>query len=1190
MFLKRIDILGFKSFADKTGVEFSSGITAVVGPNGSGKSNISDAIVWVLGEQSARSLRGSKMEDVIFSGSDSRKSINFCEVSLTLDNADHHLPVAYEEVTVTRRLYRSGDSEYLINQTTCRLRDIHELFMDSGLGRESYSIVGQGKIEQMLSTRPEDRRGPFEDAAGIVKFKFRRKEAERRLEETAANIVRVDDILAELEDQAGPLEKEAARAREYETLQIQLRDVDVSILLHDVSRMQERLHGVTEQVGEWTGRRTEAAAALTNSQVGLRQARGELERQTAGVETIQRRLMGAVEQRQRTEGDLALLQERLAGAQRETEDKAEQLRQLEAERTDILAQATVQRNRLQQLQGVLESKTAELEAAVHGVDPAVKSGIEAQIERVNSEVIEGHHQRATYRNEMKAADESLQSEERREARFTSELTRWQAEIDACTSEIALLMDKKTASEAALSVLSRRQNELGEALKRCVRDEAQATALMHQKESSVASLHSRLELLKDLEQGYDGYAQGVKTVLQAASKGRLDGVFGALAGLISVQREYEQAVETALGAAQQNILVATEAAARQAIAMLKSRQAGRATFMPLDVVKGRQLSDSDRRLAQTVDGFVGTASELVQTDVRFRVAVEHLLGNVLVARTLEAANEMARKLGYRVRVVTVDGDVVSPGGIMSGGSHTRKGPGLLGRTREQKDLAARLADTEQQLAEQRETRDALRAEAEQLQVNARKVENDARELRRAMDQCDASIREWRAKAEAAFERVEGLRWEQEQVVAGRTSWAARRDQAETKLAETELALAALEQELKDLRSALDTWDASVQQAQESMTSLKVEVATLTQERSSLKERIAELDLRQRRLNERKVLLQQELRAAQEVIAATQQSIEQGGQTAVETANLVALLEAELVTWRQGRQDLEAHVLSVEQQVQREQAVLTAAEEQVHRATAAVERTDLELNHLLERLGEQYQMTYEWASSHFEPALDLEASRRTADGLRNKIRALGDVRQGAIEEWERVSARMNFLSRERDDLLAARAQLTDVIGEIDEEMSKRFVTTFEQIKAEFQVMFKLLFNGGRADLTLTNPDDLLSTGIDVMAQPPGKRLQNLNLLSGGERALTAMALLFSILRVRPVPFCVLDEVEAALDEANVVRFAQQLRRFSDETQFIVITHRRGTMEEADALYGVTMQESGISTMISVRLDNEPETETA
>lgn len=1189
MFLKRIDILGFKSFANKTNVEFSLGITAVVGPNGSGKSNIADAIQWVLGEQSARSLRGAKMEDVIFSGSDSRKSINFCEVSLTLDNIDHHLPVPFDEVTVTRRLYRSGESEYLLNQAICRLRDIHELFMDSGLGRESYSLVGQGKIEQMLSTRPEDRRGPFEDAAGIVKFKFRRKEAERRLDETAANIVRIDDIVAELNRQAGPLEVEATRARQYELLHGQLSELDISLLLSEVTRVQGRLQDATADVKLWEARRVEAVASLQTSQQALRQARTQLERHTTAVETVQRQLIDAVQQRQRQDGDVALLQERLASTKRESADKQQQLAQVQDEQREAASRKSEQAERLQVLQGALEAKTAQLEAAAHGVDPAARTALEAEQDRLNAEIIEHHHNAATFRNEIKSAEEALQTDERRGTRFTAEWERWQTELAALTAEATALNEQLGVQTVLREELeSTRTARTGE-FQETGRQESECTGKIHQTESAAASLRSRFELLKDLAQGYDGYAQGAKTVLQAAAKGQMEGIHGSLAGLITVDQHYELAIETALGAASQNIVVATEAAARAAIAMLKARQSGRATFMPLDVLRSRQIGDQEHRQAASVDGFVGMGSELVKTESAYQTAVEHLLGNVLIAQTLPAANDIARRLGYRVRVVTVEGDVVSPGGIMSGGGHARKGPGLLGRAREQQDVAARLADAAQQLEQLRVRQQGLRKAAVRLQQEQDAIGAKLRENRRVSDEAESALRELRSKEQSANERLQSLRWEQEQLESGRSNWQTRRAQAALSLQETQAALADLEAQLRTLRSSLESWDASVLRAQESMTTLKVEVATLSQERAGIVERITEVDLRMERLADRTQQLTAELAAGARLSESTQRGIETGQEASGQLVERVAALEAELTQWKQARVTAEAEVSQGEQQVNREQSQLTSAEEQAHRAFAASERADIELNHLLERLGEQYQMTYEWAIAHHEPAADVEGTRRATEDLRLQMRALGNVRLGAIEEWERVSERMAFLSRERDDLESARDQLAGVIGEIDEEMSRRFAETFEQIRSEFQVMFKLLFNGGRADLTLTDPDDLLSAGIDVLAQPPGKRLQNLNLLSGGERALTAMALLFAILRVRPVPFCVLDEVEAALDEANVVRFAQQLRRFSDETQFIVITHRRGTMEEADALYGVTMQESGISKMISVRLDDE-DTETA
>ncbi|MDQ0191529.1 chromosome segregation protein SMC [Alicyclobacillus cycloheptanicus] len=1190
MFLKRIDILGFKSFANKTTVEFAPGITAVVGPNGSGKSNIADAIRWVLGEQSARSLRGTKMEDVIFAGSESRKSINFCEVSLTLDNSDHHLPVVFDEVTVTRRVYRSGESEYLINKQTCRLKDVHELFMDSGLGRESYSIVGQGKIEEMLSTRPEDRRGPFEDAAGIVKFKFRRKEAERRLEETAANIVRVDDILAELERQAGPLEKEAERAAQYKALADQLQGLDISLILSDVDRLRTRFTEAGQDVNSWTTRRAEALQLLEQREANLAQARVDLEQKTAAVEAVQRRLIASVETRQRRDGDVALLRERLANAQKDLDDRTSQRAQLAEELRELAERKEDLAERLQLLQAQLEAKTAELEAAAHEVDPAARAALEADVERLNADIIELHHQAATFRNERKSAQESLHADGRRKERLAEERDKWQSEVDALQAEQAANQAAQAESRAQAAALERSLTEVGEQIRDLGQREAACARDLHQLESAGASLRSRLELLKDLEQGYDGYALGVKTVLQAADKGRLTGIYGALAGLMVVERRYETAIETALGAAQQNIVVSTEAAARAAIDMLKKRQAGRATFMPLDVIRSRRLPDAERQVAARTNGFIGIASELVTCAPEIRVAVEHLLGNVVIAETLVAANELARKLQYRTRVVTLDGDVVSPGGVMSGGSHTRRGPGLLGRSREQQDVQKQLADVEEKRSTLQTQQAALRKETETLQAKSQSVARALNEAKVTLQQLEAAARELQAKHQNAADRLQSVVWEQEQLEAGRAAWQERAETAERQLADTEASLAELEAQVRAKRAELELWDKSVQQAQESMTALKVEVATLSQERAGLLERKAELEARMVRLTERDGQLAVEQEQVRTLLAATEAAIESGVAEAASLAEEVVNLEAELTEWKQARTAVEQDVAAAERLLREQQAAAAAAEEQLHRAQVALERTDMELNHVLERLGEQYHMTVEWARSHYEPAVDVEQTKRQAEGVRRQMQALGDVQLSAIEEWSRLSERMGFLTRERDDLEQARVKLADVIQEIDTEMSKRFEETFEQIRTEFQVMFRLLFNGGRADLELNDPADLLHTGIEVIAQPPGKRLQNLNLMSGGERALTAMALLFAILRVRPVPFCVLDEVEAALDEANVSRFAQQLRKFSDDTQFIVITHRRGTMEEADVLYGVTMQESGISSLVSVRLTDDSDIETA
>lgn len=1190
MFLKRIDILGFKSFANKTGVEFAPGITAVVGPNGSGKSNIADAIRWVLGEQSARSLRGSKMEDVIFAGSETRKSINFCEVSLTLDNADRHLPVVFDEVTVTRRVYRSGESEYLINQQTCRLKDVHELFMDSGLGRESYSIVGQGKIEEMLSTRPEDRRGPFEDAAGIVKFRFRRKEAERRLEETAANILRVDDILAELERQAGPLAEEAERAQVFKGLDEQLKGLDISLLLAEVGRLQVRFSDANRDVQTWSANREQAAADLAQRDREFKQVRADLEDTVSAIETVQRQLIAAVEQRQRRDGDVALLQERFINTQKDVADRSGQRTQTEHERSELAQRRAEQQERLQTLQAQLEAKGADLETAAHGVDPAVRAQLESDLDRLNAEIIERHHQAAAHRNEIKSAEESLQADGRRAERLTAEREKWQGEVTSLEADLSAHEVLQAERQERLAEAERVLTEAADQIRALGKQEADVAAEIQKEQSSVTSMQSRLDLLKDLEQGYDGYAQGVKTVLLAADKGRLQGIHGPVAGLIVVDRKFETAVETALGAAQQNIVVASEAAARSAIDMLKSRQAGRATFMPLDVIRSRRLSDNERGQAARVSGFVGVASELVDCDASYRTAIEHLLGNVLVAETLVAANALARQLQYRVRVVTLDGDVVSPGGVMSGGSQSRRGPGLLGRSREQQELQEKLEQASAALRELAARQRGLRDSTAELQSRQQRAAEQSNSLRREVQQADATAREARAKLQSAVDRLQGVAWEEEQLQAGRDSWQSRAEGARSQLTETEASLQELEEEVRAKRAEVEVWDQTVQSAQQAITALKVEVATLAQERASIVERVGELETRIRRLHDRDRQLELEIGQLSALVQETERSITTGRAEAETLAAQVLQLEDDLAAWKSSRQEVESHVATAEQRLREQQAALATADEQFHRSQVAAERTDMELNHALERLGEQYHMTYEWAQAHYEPAHDVDAARRDADRLQKQIQALGDVHLGAIEEWQRVSERMQFLTRERDDLDEARSKLTNVIEEIDAEMARRFKDAFDQIRTEFQVMFRLLFNGGRADLELTDADDLLRTGIEVTAQPPGKRLQNLNLLSGGERALTAMALLFAILRVRPVPFCVLDEVEAALDEANVSRFAKQIRKFEDETQFIVITHRRGTMEEADVLYGVTMQESGISSLVSVRLSDDEEFETA
>ncbi|QSO53818.1 chromosome segregation protein SMC [Alicyclobacillus curvatus] len=1193
MFLKRIDVTGFKSFADHTEIAFSPGITAVVGPNGSGKSNIADAIRWVLGEQSARTLRGAKMEDVIFAGSESRRAINYCEVSLTLDNVDKHLGVVFDEVTVTRRMYRSGESEYLINKQSCRLKDIAELFMDSGMGRESYSIIGQGKIEEMLSTRAEDRRGAFEDAAGIVKFKFRKREAERRLAETDQNITRVDDILDELERQAGPLEAEANRARAFQLLQEEHRALDIGLLVSEIEEQTQRwkqAQATSLQAGE---NRDAARLLLAEVEQTLAVLRRNLENHRQSAEALQRQHVDAIERRERLQGELALHQERAKNGSAAIEDREKQLTGLAEERSELQSDLERVLLRENEITGQIERKQGELETAAHAVDPGVKARLEGDIARLNEEYIELHHHSAGFRNEIKMAEEYLAQDSQKRERLTTERNRFAEDEERLVQELTNWQAKVEDQQNELQELMRRQEELSHAQTKQTEAEAATVADIHRAESETASLVSRLELLTELENGYDGYALGAKTVLQAASKDRLTGIHGPIAGLIQVQKSHEVAIETALGGALQNIVVDHEAAGRAAIDLLKQRHAGRATFLPLSVVRSRLLQDTERSKLTGQAGVVGIASDLVDCDAKYRQVIEHLLGNVVVTDNLVHANQAAKILNYRVRIVSLEGDVVSPGGAMTGGSISRKGPGLLGRSRERQEVERLINERRATVTALREKQQELRQIIEQTTDKQRESSLRINEIRSGLESARSGRQDASNRLESVQDRLQTLDWEISELAVGHTGWQERLKTARQGLTDVLAAIETTEKNLADARRTLLERETSLSEAQDALTAIRVELATLMQEQSTVEQQIADLRARIHRLSMRLQQLEHEIRDLDASRETELRAAEGAAQTLTEVEGDVAELEQKTTAVRQEVQQMESDVVDLEKTVRRRQQELSSTEEQVHRAEVAEQRIDGDLKHALNRMGEAHKMTFEWAREHHRLDVPVAAAKQRAEQLQRQMNQMGQVHLGAIEEWERISERLQFLTRERTDLRQAEEQLQSVIAELDEEMSKRFEETFEAIRNEFRVSFRQLFGGGKADLTLTDPTDLLQTGIEVIAQPPGKKLQNLNLLSGGERALTAMALLFAILRVRPVPFCVLDEVEAALDEANVGRFAQQLRSFSDETQFIVVTHRRGTMEEADALYGVTMQESGVSALIGVRLEDQgvdPDMETA
>ncbi|WP_018132882.1 chromosome segregation protein SMC [Effusibacillus pohliae] len=1191
MYLKRMELVGFKSFADRTELEFVPGVTAVVGPNGSGKSNISDAIRWVLGEQSAKSLRGAKMEDVIFAGSDSRKPVNYCEVSLTLDNSDHTLPLDYHEVTVTRRVYRSGEGEYFINKQPCRLKDIVELFMDTGLGKEAYSIIGQGRIDEILSNKAEDRRGIFEEAAGIVKYKARKREAEKKLEETAGNLIRIGDIIGELENQIGPMFEQAEAAKRYKQLKEQMQNLEISLCVHDIEELHDRWQQETAKKMQLQDEHAAQSTLVASLESQLEESRWQAEQLDKLMEASNRQHVEVVAEYEKAEGRREVLQERHRNLLTGRDDLQAVIAKLAVERESKTVQVAQEKEKLAELAAKRDGTRRELESKLSvSKDFLDRSRLEAEVERLKADLIELLNETAGKRNELKHIETNKSGLQRRSEKLQEDEAELRERIRALDESFAsgqlTLADMRKQEQALL----KRLEELRRFTANRTAEKERLLATLRQLQTEKASFQSRYELLCDMQQEYGGFSQGVRSILQAAGKGRVHGICGAVAELIHVPAQYETAIETALGGALQNVVVETEKAGREAILYLKASGGGRATFLPLDVMKGRLLGRSERMVIEGHSGYVGIAAEMVDFAEKYRPITEYLLGQVVIAKTIGHANALARLLQYRVRIVTLDGDVVNPGGAMTGGSQQKKGTSILGRQREIEELEHKLKALNGKLSELQQQLDAFESNARQAEQEQQTLAEQIEQERTQIHSVEAQIRELGAQRQAVQERLQLVLLEREQYEKELAEWN-RKEEV------TRAELAGLDEQVKELSAKVDGMQAKLKEQQsvqadisEEVTELKVRLAALDQEIAATK---ANVD----RLEKELAVVAAELAAKQGELQTVGERIKETSRELEEAAAQLSLLERRRVDAQQAlqaelsrKQELQKRIADEEHKAREARLVLKNLENQLHQVEVRVNRLDVELNNMLTRLATDYHISFELAKQRYPVPQDIAGAQQQVASLRRQIESLGDVNLGAIEEYERMQERLGFLTSQHDDLLEARDKLNDVIAEIDQEMSKRFKETFEAIRGQFHLVFSRLFGGGRADLILVDPDNLLTTGIDIVAQPPGKKLQNLGLLSGGERALTAMALLFSILHVKPVPFCVLDEVEAALDEANVARFAEYMREFSSQTQFICITHRKGTMEYADVLYGVTMQESGISKIVSVKLVEEDVVQTA
>nr|WP_162990948.1 chromosome segregation protein SMC [Maliibacterium massiliense] len=1185
MQLKKLELHGFKSFAERTQITFDAGITAIVGPNGSGKSNVSDAVRWVLGEQSARQLRGGKMEDIIFAGTQKRKPQAFAEVSLLLDNSDGGLPVEYSEVQITRRMYRSGESEYFINRNSCRLRDIVDLFRDTGAGKEGYSIVGQGRVDEILSNRAEERRAVFEEASGVAKYKARKDEARRKLDQTEANLTRIEDIILELEEQVAPLEEQSRLAQQYLSLRDELRAQEINYFLVQFEKDQARIGELGEQMAQMEQAHAEAIAEDASLRDALKQVQQQGEEAEQAALALRDALAALAAAQEKHAGENKLLSERIARAKEEVARLDADIAREQARLAEIDAQMAALGDAAQSAEALqaqqaaylqnLEQEQAEIDAALAQKERALEAAKQAVMDAMN---------RASDVKARKSQLETmLANVENRLQELAGAMQRAQAQVDAATQDGAQAQQDYDAAQAQRDALAEKRTALLSSAQTLAQQRGDISKQVQQLAGEVNQLESRLRMLREMKRDYEGYQSSVRNLLRDVRKTpALSGaVLGVVAELISVPAQLEKAVEVALGAAQQNVVTASEQEAKALISHLRAHQYGRATFLPLSSVRPRLLSAAERDTL-CMKGCLGVASDLVRYDAKYRPAVENLLGRVVLVEDMDAGIALARRNHYAFRIVTLAGDVLNAGGSMTGGSMQSKYTSLFARDRE-------LARTQEQLQKSTAARDEAIAHNQQMKERIAALGAQASALEGDMHEAELHLAR-------ARERQDILRQNLEE----RAGHLARRVQEEAQLRES---LADIRQELAALSHVRQ--DAPQTQVDADLSALQLEVTQARQRALAMQQTIADVRVQlasadkehagqlaqqrlyaqeQQRIGAHIAQMQARLDEAAQGIAKDELQLGQSGAAVEAITQQTAQQRAALQAAQGTREQLAARARQAQQALDDLAARSGSILEQHHRMEMQKARAEADMENLQTRMWDAYELTYATAQRQRSEDFVFNGAQARIAQLRSRMKGLGTVNVSAIEEYQRVTQRRDFLTAQRDDLVRARDDLQQAICELQQKMEKRFAEQFALINAYFKEIFVKLFGGGTAELILLDPEHVMECGIDIVAQPPGKKLQTLSLLSGGERTMTAIAILFAMLSLKPTPFCILDEIEANLDEANVSMYAEFLREYTQKTQFVIITHRKGSMEAADMLYGIAMEEKGISRLVSVRLSEK------
>lgn len=1181
MYLKRLEMYGFKSFADKTVLDFMPGITTVIGPNGSGKSNISDCIRWVLGEQSLKSLRGTKSEDIIFAGTQNRKSLGYAEASMVIDNSDGKLPIEYNEVVVTRRIYRSGETGYFINKTPCRLKDVLELFMDTGIGKDGYSIIGQGKIEEILSNKSEDRRHIFEEAAGIVKYRTRKADSEKKLEQTKLNLLRINDIISEIENNIEPLKNQSEKAKKFLNLREELKNVEVGLFLYNIENFKNQIDDILENIEILETNQVRENENLNELQVKKEELKEQVDSLIEKIEETQNLGFEGNQKREQYNSEIGVLAERLSNNKEnyeryafEIEDLEKQNKELEKEQNQKLEKKNNLFTNKEKFEKELKEKEEELakysktlsekELEIESKKQIVQKNIDDKYEIVG----EVNTEKANYEN-LEKREKSLKNE-----------------IQETISELDSTRTNKEESSKSFYELEKSKNSINNNLLKIKSEKDVSSQKLKDYDTKINTYQSeyrikesRYKFLVETEKEKEGYAKSVKSLIEATEKDSslAKGVHGVLANLISVDKKYELAIEMTLGASIQNIVTDTEEEAKKLVNYLRDNNLGRASFLPISSVKGQKVSGIN---TSKVDGIIGIASDLIKTDKKYNEIILSLLGRTVIVEDINSAIKLARQNSYKFKIVTLKGDVINPSGAISGGSVATKTASILGRGKEIKALEKELIEiknkTEKLQAEKEKYENSISSlleKFEEKQKEAQELEIVYATEKQKIDTIDSEIEKLDSKLSKLRIDLDNTKNEKEENILKQKELTEKVSKMDEENASLNIVIEEFTKLNRDNQKYIDDLNFDI-------TNLKISVSSFDESEMSINEI---MDRITSEMDKNTLSIQNKKSAREKIIVDNQEldlKIEATKQQIIDLEKEILESSDKVEKLKQERTNKNEKLNNVEKDIESQNEKIENLKNHTSKLDLKKSKIELELNQIINKMWEEYELTQNTVGD-IEKIKNPTEVQKQVNSLRNEIRDLGSINVDAIKEYQELKERYDFMSEQRLDLEDSSSKLKKIISEMTETMKKQFAEQFKIINKNFGEVFTELFGGGKAELILADEENILECGIDIAVQPPGKKLQNMMLLSGGEKAFTAIALLFAILKMNPAPFCVLDEIEAALDDVNVYRFAEYLKKFSKDSQFLVITHRKGTMEAADTVYGITMEEKGISKLLSMKL---------